>query len=458
MYNMLDKMAETVPEAASKWAVRLTDKDLKNKAINISIDRINQALKKENLEISGDWAKEDYAKLFFKDKLNIRGNFDFVMRDGKLEVYEIKDEGLINFISGMGPGQTTLLTKIPLISDAAAFSKRLLTEMVTKSPAFALYSNLLRDSFSAYNMGVSSALKSAPLYNVVNGLYHRMKNDKVYQDGMKYIRWSTLAKNENDAGKAYAMDMYKQLGFHQNQIVDNVKSAWGAYSHFLEHFEYASRIHEYNQLIKQGYSPDKAGYLAREVATDFSLKGSSGIVRDLSQFIPFFNAGIQGTYKLARTFADQPIKFWGKFIPTILAPSVFLWMYNSQDPTYGEIPDHIRDSNWAINTNTISKFINEKVGYNLMPYNPESKWYLFPKPYEIGFMGTIMERLMESIEKEDGTIVAQAFGTWFANMFRFNPVDPASMTPQLFKPFAELAKNETYGGRQIIPDSLVGLP
>ena len=86
-----------------------------------------------------------------------------------------------------------------------------------------------------------------------------------------------------------------------------IDPAVSAYNELGNRSEEINRAALYNQLIKQGKSHAEAALLARDLM-DFSMQGSFATIRFLAQVVPFFNARLQGTYKLGRAAKDDPKK------------------------------------------------------------------------------------------------------------------------------------------------------
>ena len=86
--------------------------------------------------------------------------------------------------------------------------------------------------------------------------------------------------------------------------VDPLVSAYNELGNVSEEINRAAL---YNQLIKQGKSHGEAALLARDLM-DFGMMGSFNTIRFLGQVVPFFNARLQGMYKLGRSAKDNPKK------------------------------------------------------------------------------------------------------------------------------------------------------
>jgi hypothetical protein len=178
-----------------------------------------------------------------------------------------------------------------------------------------------------------------------------------------------------------------------------------------------------------------AAFASRDLL-DFSLRGSR--MRGISSFIPFLNAQIQGLSKTARTLLNPRnpramVAGWAKvaFLGTLLSYTVRAFSKGlgyEEDDEYEQLPNYRKDL-----------FYNIKVG-------PDT-WIAIPKPFEIGVLSSIGERLLwgDATYKASDTVqslVQAVFG-----------VDAGSLAGS-YKPLVEAATNYSFfTGGQIIPDS-----
>ena len=178
---------------------------------------------------------------------------------------------------------------------------------------------------------------------------------------------------------------------------------------------------------------------------DFSLQGSFRALKIVSQLVPFFNARLQGLYKLGRDGVSptyrvlynmatgeeldindkQKAQRFMVMSSAVMMASVLLYMAFKDDEDFKRREDWDRDNFWWF-----------KAGDTI---------FRVPKPFEIGALGTIAERSIEQIMDEDveGKVFAQRMHTILMDTFSMN------LTPQFAKPLIDLYANK---------DSFTGAP
>ena len=210
--------------------------------------------------------------------------------------------------------------------------------------------------------------------------------------------------------------------------------------------EAANRMALYNQLREAGYSHLEASFQARDLM-DFSMQGSFGAFRYLTQVVPFMNARIQGLYKLGRD----------GILPT---SRVF---YNSMTGKEIDLDDKKKAQSFSIITSAVclaslalyGAFKDDEEFQKRSDWDRDNFWWIrlpgmeaalrIPKPFEIGALGTIAERTAEQIFDADseGKQFTNALSRMMWDTFAMNPL------PQIIKPVVDLYSNK---------DSFTGAP
>lgn len=365
------------------------------------------------------------------------------MIDGKPAYFDVVDPMLLESIMSigyMGPKSKFL--------DLARDFKNMLQFGVTLSPAFKIR-NLFRDSISA--MAVSD-LKKNPFANVVQGWAASDRNNPAHI--------SALAGGAIfNFGSAYEGDQSKLIkrlldkGVKGDTILDNEKKieagigkAWRAYQEFGNKSEAANRMALYKQLKEKGYSHLEASFYARDML-DFSMQGAWPAFRLVTQVVPFLNARVQGLYKLGRdgiiptsrviynTVNGKPIDVTDKqraqqfsvVMGAVALASLMLYMAFKDDDEFKKREQWDRDNFWWFK----------------LP-GMESAFRV-PKPFEIGALGTLAERVAEQIfdQGAEGKVFEQSLKRMLTDTFAINPI------PQMIKPLVDLYANK---------DSFTGAP
>ena len=223
-------------------------------------------------------------------------------------------------------------------------------------------------------------------------------------------------------------------------LFDALKSGLDAWNRFGDRLETANRAALYDQLRKEGKTHLQAALAARDLM-DFSQSGGWPATRFLINMVPFMNARIQGLDVLyrkgfqpmtrtARGAASagekqQALRFATTTFMVGLASSL-LYLHYKDDPEFKAREQWDRDAYWWF-----------KIG---------GKVYRIPKPFEVGALGTIAERLVEQLSDHEATgkLFADRIKTMLSQTFAFDP------TPQLVKPLLDVyANRDSFTGRPI---------
>jgi len=367
------------------------------------------------------------------------------MINGIPAYFDVKEPLLLESIMSigyMGPKSKFL--------DVARNFKNMLQFGVTLSPAFKIR-NLFRDSISA--MAVTD-LKRNPFANVINNWASTDRNNPAHI--------SALAGGAIfNFGSVYEGDQAKLIkrlldsGVRGDTILDNEKKikagllkAWNKYQEYGNKSEAANRMALYNQLKEQGLSHLEASFQARDML-DFSMQGAWPAFRLLTQIVPFLNARVQGLYKLGRdgiiptsrviynTVTGKPdestksdkkrAEQFGIVMGAVALASLMLYIAFKDDEEFKKREQWDRDNFWWF------KLPGMEAAFRV------------PKPFEIGALGTVAERVAEQIMDQgvEGKVFGQSLSRMITDTFAINP------TPQMFKPLIDLYSNK---------DSFTGAP
>jgi hypothetical protein len=344
----------------------------------------------------------------------------FVREGGKPVFFKVLEPALLESVSALNyDGLNWGPMKV-----FSAF-KRAMTYGVTASPDFKIR-NLFRDSIHAPAVSGDLHLRDI-MGNVWKGAKATSKKD------LSYVRM-LVGGGAMDFGHMDAADpkaarerIMKRYG--KAEILDN-ETGWGAFKTAVlkakdawdeigNRGENANRVAQYMNAIASGKSELVAQFEARDLM-DFSLTGSWVSIRALTQIVPFFNARLQGLYKLARAGMDKnQRRDFMTVMGTVMLASALLYLYNKDDDEYKELEDWERDTYWHF------KIPGTKTFFKL------------PRPFEIGSIGTMAERTLEQMV--DGSADMQLFAERMKfnllEVFAFDPI------PQAFKPALEVYSN-----------------
>jgi hypothetical protein len=363
------------------------------------------------------------------------------MENGKTVHYALSDPDLVDAISTI----SYLGPKSAFLDIAKGFTNAL-RYGVTLSPAYKIR-NLIRDSMSS---AAVSELGPNMLDNVYNGLKMSRKGDPTFMAALAgggIFEMGTA--HEGDQAK-----MIKRLidkGVKATTILDSPEKIKGMFQDLLNNynelgnkFENANRLALYRKLRDSGKSHLEASFAARDLM-DFSMQGQFRSIKIIASVVPFFNARLQGLYKLGRD-GITPTSRWiynattGKetslsdkqkaqrfmtMLSAITLASILLYGIYKDDEDFQRRESWDRDNFWWFKIGDVA--------------------FRIPKPFEIGALGTIAERTYEQLSDEgvEGKVFAERLNHILMDTFSLNPM------PQMIKPLIDIYANK---------DSFTGAP
>jgi hypothetical protein len=350
------------------------------------------------------------------------------MVDGKEQHWRIDDEFLLASLDAVAS-----VPSYGFWTNTAREFKTTLTRFISLSPTFKI-NNLIRDSVQS--IGISELNKN-PIANVIEGW-------RAYKDD----RASALAGGGIFAmGNAFDGDAAsnvkhlirkgvpnKDILTTETKVKEAFKGVWDKYDEISDAMENSNRLALYNQLRANGATHLEAAYAARDLQ-DFSLQGGFVAVRYLSQILPYFNARLQGLYKLGRDGLDPVVQSLSgnateserqkaaKFSAVLGAITMFgivLYLSQKDDDDYKALEDWERDAFFWF------KVPGTKTGLRI------------PKPFEMGAFETIVERFTEQLvdKNVEGKVFGRRLLAVFADNLAINPV------PQIVRPVYDIARNK----------------
>ena len=212
------------------------------------------------------------------------------------------------------------------------------------NPVFAAR-NFLRDFQNSVNYGTWATSYADGLYKWVKAVHEILTDKDAYKDyvalgGGGWTRVSTGDAKSSKQLRGAVFDNGKWKDNYETQTLGG-KGKWAgkklwefatlAYPN--EVIEQASRFAEY-RYGKHDLTTDvgraEAFRAAQDVTVDFSRRGASGIARNISDFVPFFNASLQGTYRTARQGTKQESGQAAKrFVKTLLNTGALVALANA---------------------------------------------------------------------------------------------------------------------------------
>ena len=383
---------------------------------------------------------------------------DIVYRNGKQEMYEIKNPNLAEIFKGLGESGANRLFN--MFSETGIFSRyaRLAAQAITYSPPFVAF-NIIRDTLagtinSAFGIG-SRALPNKvgyiPGFTTVKGYIGAVRQTQTFKEAMiNGMGYSSRAETEAlqpkniskmiEQGSRLNVDT-RLTNYYSNYLskFKNVATAGGKqYKKLVQSAEYATRMGEYQLAKSAGFSEIGAAFAGREVATDFGMRGSNAFLNAINRNTMFLNASLQGLYRTGRTFGEQPARAAALVTATIVTPSIALYHMNSQHPEYSKVPNQVKQLNYLI-----PNYTTDENGKRVL--DKDLPFYLVPKPYDLGIFANVAEGLIDGMYKNSSGVVKQYVAeSW-------SQITPGLPIPTAFRPFIEMMVNKNlYSGAPVI--------
>ena len=299
--------------------------------------------------------------------------------------------------------------------------KHALTTGVTVSPEFKIR-NLIRDSIQAAAATGASA-------NIAKNLYQggraAMKGSESYAQALAgggifsdsgYIHGADPEAIRYALRKGVGRDTILDTRWRIKKVFDKYQE-WGAVG------ENINRMAEYQQALNDNRGDRLTRAFNSRDHIDFTRTGAWTSIRAISQMVPFFNARLQGLDKLGRSAMDPEARRKFALVGgTYVAMSVGLYLMMRGDEDYEELEQWERDA------------------YHVFKLPGSEVMYRIPRPFEIGAIASLTERVAEQMVDDEvhGELFAERLQHALGQTFSFNP------TPQLVRPALEVAMDKNW--------------
>lgn len=329
-----------------------------------------------------------------------------VLRGGKPEWYEVADPILYRALTAIDrPAQHWIVKLLGL-------PKRVGQTTITATADFWM-ANIARDTLMG---SVMSRAGFRPILDSLDGMRMRIAKDPLYKEWIANGGGLSSIYLDEARFKAKLEKFYGRQGIDYRTVLDTPDKLMGFIETLGDAFESSTRLGEFKRALARGENPRHAAYLAREVSTDFAMKGDSKALGFMYDTVMFLRPAVVSMDRLARGIAHDPNK--GAIAAkagAIALASVGLYLLNRDDPRYADLPDWDRDANWHF-------FVGDQ-------------HFRYPKIWEIGAMASAAERSVEKLMAEDPLGLAKDFARIIANTFSLN------LMPQIVAPLKEQATN-----------------
>ena len=417
------ELAAAVP-GGGRWIEQVK---VPQEAHNIATQRIIEQLEKEGVQVDLSMAQNMAAmQTFFtpSGKGDERTRTIVYKDGGELKAAQINDPVLWKALGNIPPLEMGLIGKI------LAFPAQTLRAGVVLDPTF-MARNFMRDTLSA---AVQSKGKFIPVASTAQGIKMMAQQKDAYRLWRAFGGGFSDQFREAEESAAVIQRMAKRGNFSPASIVTPTR--WlDALRHVGSFTESGSRVGEFAATYKKGDidSALQAALNAREVSTDFGMKGGHEVIQVLTRLTPFMNPAIQGLYKTARVLSTGDGKAAAAKAAILGANmallSIALALMNSDEDWYQRIEEWEKTTYWHF-----------KLGDNV---------FRIPKPFEYGTLFASMPEAMalRAAGEEDGEDFKKRMLQALGQVFGFRVI------PQFATLVAEPWANKSiFTGRKLVPD------
>jgi hypothetical protein len=356
-------------------------------------------------------------------------NSTFVLEDGEQVYYQIDDPLVFQSLTAL----TTAGMNGTAMKVMRGF-KRLFTNMTTITPQF-MVANLIRDSLQAV---ATNDISKNVFANVIGGT--RSYNDETIKAqmmaaGASFNFGHLYGSNPDELRAQLTRDMRGvNLIDGPKAIPDALRNGWAWWNDVNNAAENINRAAIFTQNEDLGKL--KAAFESRDLI-DFSANGAWPAVRILIDIVPFLNARIQGLDKIYRsgvkpgasvlkglfggdaagvTDKQSAGRFWSVTGALAIA-TMMLYLHNQDDEEYRKLEDWQKDTYWFV-----------RFG---------DQGYFIPKPFEVGAISTIVERITEQFVDDEATgeLFRKRLLSMLTDTFSFSPI------PQAVQPLLDIYSN-----------------
>lgn len=334
-----------------------------------------------------------------------------VMVGGKPQFYRVEDPLLLKALTSFVPFDFPGLF-------LARGAKRILTRMVTSTPDFMLR-NFIRDSAAAQGITRHGFNPAKSLHGILKSYTESGAFEPMLFAGASFQAGNVNAADPTGTAQAMRRSLRAKglsaasADSFLGSVMDSGLRGVEHYFEVSEAIENSNREAVYEATLKDTGNATTAAYEAKDLM-DFSLRGSSAIYQLMADVLPFFNARVQGMYRLGRADPKRLLTIG----TLMMVASLLLAMANDGEDWYEELEDWDKDTYWHF-----------KIG---------GKHFRLPKPFELGVVfATFPERIGRAIKGLDSR--GKTADRAWANVRDQLSIDPV---PQLIKPLLEVWANK----------------
>ncbi|MEL0587104.1 MAG: LPD38 domain-containing protein [Candidatus Thiodiazotropha sp. (ex. Lucinoma kazani)] len=342
-------------------------------------------------------------------------NIVAVMRGGKADYYEVGDPLLMRSLQALDRPVKHWITHI-----LGGF-KRVGQSSITLSLDF-ISANLARDTLMG---GIMSKYGFRPFFDSIRGMKSRVTKDPAYQEFIANGGGFSSVYLDDQAFKKRLEQFYGKKGINYRTVIDTPAKFLYFLETLADAFEMSTRLGEFKQARGKGSDPRHAAYSAREVSTDFAMRGDSEVLGFFYDTVMFLKAGINGMDRLYRGVADDTNRRQIAVKTALLAlASTALYALNRDNDLYDRLEDWDKDGHWHFFIPMAGAKVNA-------PLEERYHHFRYPKLWEIGAVSSMAERSLENLLESTPKKLGRDYLRIVLDQFKLDYV------PQAFEPLYE---------------------
>ncbi len=360
-----------------------------------------------------------------------------VLRNGNKEIYSVEPE-----MEAAAKGLTK--EQMGTITNAARKVSRVFKTGTTGLNLPFIVTNLARDQQNALlnqSKGELQTFKAIP-----TAIMETLGHGKLYQEAVRNGAVSTSFDLTKPNLKLTAANIRKRgsnLG-----TLSKIEDVIGRSEEYTRIQQYkATKEYWLKKGMSESQAQNKATIAAQQNSADFARAGDLGQI--LNAWLPYTNAGVQGTRSTLRAAKNNPVRYATKAGAMLVMPTIMTALWNTEDEErkkiYDDISENDKQSSFVIVTPWATK-------------NEEGKWegiVKIPKPPGISALlypvekGVASMNGLDPVEYKDIVKGILGFGSPLGDNLN---AAVSTVTPQAIKPAVEATINKNlFTNRDIVP-------
>ena len=363
-----------------------------------------------------------------------------VMRNGKAEFYEVGDPILLRSWLSLNRPVPNWLIKV------FSWPRRVGQATITLEPTF-IAANFARDTLMGWIM---SRHGFRPLIESARGLKARIFSDPDYREFIANGGGLSSHLLNESMFRTSLEKFYRKKGITPQLVMDIPSRIIEGMERIGDAFEIATRLGEFKRAKDRGQNARYAAFSAREISTDFAMRGDNSVIGFFYDSSLFLKAAVVSLDRFYRGISkDENRAAIAIKVGMVAILSMALYAINKDNPLYDDLEDWDRDNFWHFFIPTVETFKAWEQG---KPTPPPEKAYThlrMPKLWEVGSIASIAERTVEGFVSGQPVEAGKHFLRILRQTFGVNPI------PQLLAPgFETMANFDMFTGRPIVTKQL----